>query len=324
MVTHFPVVHARENWSGFFENLLGVIPAMHRPDMVSSDPSHPTEAARRETAARLIAGADHISTSPPLAFQILNFGRKGTAPLDGLINLVRLDPELTAQILRVCNSAEVRGNKVSSLQEATLRLGTTAIASRAMTLTLGRMLDVPRTAYCPDPNSLWRHSVQTGLVARRLAPACRFAPDGEAAFTAGLLHDLGKMVINCGATEEVDRIVAMRREKQLASADAELEVLGADHAEIGGLILERWNLPEPVVNGVRYHHTPDFDGTGMARLVHVAEACSKVTTAEDSWSRFDGAIHPFVLDELGLTITQIEECWQGVIRYTKVVEAYLG
>lgn len=292
--------------------------------VTSTDPSHPARALRRATAERLIAETDQISASPPLAFQILSFSRKGSMPIEGLVNLVRLDPDLTAQILRSCNSAEIRGHGVSSLKEAALRLGATTIAAQAMSLTLGRMLDVPLTTYCPDPNALWRHSVRAGYIARRLAPACRVPLDDEAAFTAGLLHDLGKMVINSGALEELDRISLLRREKEFSSADAEMEVLGADHAEIGGLILERWNLPEPVVAGVRYHHTPDFDHFGMANLIHVAEACSKVTKATDSWDRFDEAVRPFVLDELGLGIAQVKDCWEGVIRYTRVMEGYLG
>lgn len=290
----------------------------------STDPSRPALESRRITAERLIAETDQISPSPPLAFQILNFANKGSIPVDGLVNLVRLDPELTAQILRACNSAVFRGNGVSSLQEAALRLGAHAIAAQAMSLTLGRLLDTPLTTYCPDPSALWRHSVYTGHIARRLAPLCRVRLEGEAAFTAGLLHDLGKMVINSGAIEELDRISLLRRQRELSSADAELEVLGADHAEIGGLILERWNLPEPVVAGVRYHHSPDFDDSGMANLIHVAEACSKVTKAPDSWARFEGAIRPFVLDRLGLVLGQIQECREWVIRYTRVVEGYLS
>ncbi|MGB8167595.1 MAG: HDOD domain-containing protein [Chthoniobacteraceae bacterium] len=291
---------------------------------ISIEPASTAPAGRRATAERLIARTEHISVSPPVAFQIFSLVRNGVFPSDALIDLVRLDPDLTAQLLRLCNSAELRGNGVSSLKEAALRLGNGVIAAKAMSLAVGRLVAVPLTAYCPDPNALWRHSVQTALAARYLAPHCEGGLNPETAFTAGLLHDLGKLVINAGAPDELNQIVAMRKEKHLPYADAELEVLGADHAEIGGLILERWNLPAQIVDGVRYHHAPDFDRSGMANLIHVAEACSKVTEDPESWGEFNRVVHPFVLDTLKLSQERVKECWEAVILDTRVLEAYLG
>jgi len=281
-------------------------------------------AGRNATAERLIKYTKHISVSPPVAFQIFALVRTGSFPSDALVDLVRLDPDLTAQLLRLCNSADFRGKGVSSLKEAAVRLGTGVIAAKAMSLTLGRLTAVPRTPYCPDPNAFWRHSVQTALVARFLAPFCDGGLNPETAFTAGLLHDLGKLVINCGAPDELKQIVAVRLEKHLPYADAELEVLGADHAEIGGCILERWNLPEQIVAGVRYHHSPDFDRSGMANLIHVAEACSKITADPESWKEFDRVVRPFVLDHLKISRERVEDCWQAVIEDTRIIEAYLG
>ncbi len=289
-----------------------------------SDDSPFDVAGRRSIAERLIADAGHISASPPVAFQIASLIRDRMVSTEDLVDLVRLDPDLTVKLLRMCNSAVFRGNNVSSLHEAAVRLGSHNIATRAMFVTVGRLMDVPQTAYCPDPNVLWRHSLQTALAARYLSPFCGQSYNMDTVFTAGLLHDLGKLVINSGARNELSQIIVLREEEKMIDADAELEVLGADHAEIGATILERWNLSADIVAGVRFHHAPDCELSGIANLIHVANACSKVTGERESWEEFENTVHPFVLERLKIDLDDVKTCWATVVYDTDQIEEYFS
>ena len=279
---------------------------------------------RRRTAEMLIDRTELLSIAPPVAFQVFMLTRGPDYTCEALVDLVKLDPNLTAQILRLCNSVIFRGHGVSSLREAVLRIGNGTIAEMALSLTVGKMLAVRKTAYCPDPNGVWRHSVQCALACRYLSTHCAEAPwTPDLAFTAGLLHDIGKMVINSAPVADNARVVTLMEENGMTMADAELEALGADHAEIGGLILERWNLPEEISRGIRYHHTPEFDRLGLANLIHLGNECAKVTAGSKAWDDFEAAINPYALQQLRLSIPKVKACWADVLHDVEAIEKFM-
>ncbi|MCE9610998.1 MAG: HDOD domain-containing protein [Chthoniobacter sp.] len=284
----------------------------------------PTFEQRRSIAEALVDSTQSITVAPPVAFQVFMLTRGPDYTCEALVDLVSLDPALTAAILRLCNSVIFRGRGVSSLREAVLRIGNGVIAEKAMSITVGRLLAVRKTDYCPDPNAVWRHSVQTALACRYLSSYCegvRWDPD--LTFTAGLLHDIGKMVINSAPLADTTRILQLSEERHIERADAELEVLGADHAEIGGLILERWALPQEISQGVRFHHSPEFDGPGLANLVHVANQCAKINAGSKSWDEFRESLHPYSLDQLKLSLPAVEACWTDVLHDMDAIESFM-
>jgi len=279
---------------------------------------------RHHIAEMLVNRTESLSVAPPVAFQVFMLTQGPNYTCEALVDLVRLDPNLTAQILRVCNSVIFRGQGVSSLQEAVLRIGNGALAEMAMSLTLGKLLAVRRTAYCPEPNALWKHSVQCALACRYLGKYCEgilWTPD--VAFTAGLLHDIGKMVINSAPPEDTARILALMEETGRTMADAELEAIGADHAEIGGLILERWRLPEEIARAVRFHHAPEFDRSGLATLVHVGDECAKIAPGPEAWDDFASALSPFALQHLRLSLPRVKACWDEVMTDVDAIDRFM-
>ncbi len=290
------------------------------PEIIAQDT---TTDRRLATAEALIQRTQSLSVAPPVAFQLFMLTRGPDYTCEALVDLVSLDPDLTAQILRLCNSVYFRGRGVSSLREAVLRIGNGAIAEKAMSLTVGRMLSARKTTYCPDPNALWRHSVQTALACRYLNRHCESVHwDPDLTFTAGLLHDIGKMVINAAPIAETARIVKLMAEG-LSRADAEIEVLGADHAEIGGLILDRWNVPAQIAQAVRFHHTPEFDRLGLANLIHVANACAKVHAGSKAWNDFESALQPYVLEQLRLSLPRVKACWAEALHDMDAIESFM-
>ena len=270
---------------------------------------------RLAAARELMDSTKSVSVSPPVAFQLLALIRDPNCSSEAVIRLVELDPDLTAQLLRLVNSVEFHGHGAGSLNEAVVRLGTEAIAAKAMSVTMRRLLTVRRTAYCPDPIALWRHSLECALACKHLSKACAGAPwDANIAFTCGLLHDIGKIVINAAPPEALEVIADVMREEGMHGADAELAVLGADHAEIGGLMLDVWKLPSQLATAVRFHHAPEFDSSGLAILLHISNCCAKVRGHSHGWKEFEESLHPYAMEQLRLPLSEIEECWGQVLQ----------
>jgi putative nucleotidyltransferase with HDIG domain len=118
----------------------------------------------------------------------------------------------------------------------------------------------------------WQHSVLTAVAAKRIADDLGIIKSGEA-FTAGLLHDLGISVIQRYFNPEFAKISKMVREGQATYIQAEEKILGITHAEVGKYLLERWNLPQSLGDGVLYHHKPSAatENNILASIVHLAD-----------------------------------------------------
>lgn len=282
-------------------------------------------AERQAIAKQMMAQTECISASPPVAFQIFNLVRHPDYSTDALVKLIQLDPELTAQILRLVNSVQLRGGGIASMDEAVMRLGAWEVTNTALSVTLGRLVSMKKTGYCPDPEALWRHCVGCALACRHLRKMTRNVhADGDLVFTSGLLHDIGKIVINNSPEESVEVIVEVMNEEGISAADAELAVFGCDHAEMGGLILEQWNLPADLTNAVRFHHTPEFGTSSLATLVHVGNCCAKVHATSRGWDEFEESLQPHALERLGLTRWKIEEVWGDVLQSMDDIEKFVG
>jgi len=260
-----------------------------------SEATLPTAAERRANAQSRVDEDECIPAAPPVAVQIHNLTRQFYYSNEAFLRLIEIEPELTAQLLRLVNSVAIGGSAIGSLDTAIIRLGANEIARIAMSLTLGRLMAIRPTSYVRRPEMLWRHCVRTALACRFLHPICRrLYADADLAFTAGLLHDIGKIVLNQAPPDALEVIGEVMLEERINATDAEVAIFGSDHAEIGGLILERWKLPSALTNAVRLHHAPEFDDSGLATLVHVGNCCAKVHAGSNGWIDFRKSLLPLL------------------------------
>jgi len=132
------------------------------------------------------------------------------------------------------------------------------------------MLGKPIPGYDLPAGELWRHSIAVSVSAEGLAKEINL-PQAEEAFTAGLVHDLGKQVLGMLVKEKTSKIEEVLS-KGVSFVEAERKVLGTDHAEIGALILKKWNFPEEMIRVVRWHHEPDRSEVKeeLVDIVHIA------------------------------------------------------
>jgi HD-like signal output (HDOD) protein len=183
-----------------------------------------------------------------LAFREVNYG--------DLAELVEKDALLCAHILRTVNSAAyARAKTITSVAQAMSLLGTTTLRRSALGFALGNLF--PRSKAAPGWSRMRfnLHSGATGILTEAIVEALPVEKK-EGAFVAGMLHDLGRLLIAVGLPERYETISAMNQVTEKPVFECERELIFVDHAELSGLALKQWGLPEVVYQSVAYHHMP--------------------------------------------------------------------
>jgi putative nucleotidyltransferase with HDIG domain len=173
-----------------------------------------------------------------------------------VVRVLKQDSVLTAKLLRACNSPALGLKKgVASVDQAVLILGHNEVSQMVTALAFGGCLAMPLRAYGLAADDLWRHSLLAATAAQIVVTGgLDFEVDSSVAFTVGLLHDIGKLITNEFLTRQSS--LALRRQitQGRSLVEAERDVLGTDHCEVGAALLYIWRLPDPIVEAVGLHH----------------------------------------------------------------------
>jgi HD-like signal output (HDOD) protein len=212
---------------------------------------------RDESLRRLVSRMDRLPSIPSLYVQIVDKLRDPDMGVEEIAEIVAQDMGMTAQILKLVNSAFFGlGRQISSPAEAVSYLGMDTIKALVLSLhAFSQFTGTKLGAFSID--ALWAHSQQTAGLAKEIArieDADRKLMDE--AFVAGLLHDTGKLVLASNFPVEYDHVLQSARAGSLALLAAEEHSFGANHAEVGGYLLGLWGLPVPVVEAIALHHQP--------------------------------------------------------------------
>jgi len=223
------------------------------------------------TLQDLVAAAPNISARPDSVSALMDIIDDPMVDADKLMPIIERDPGLTAGLLKLCNSSLYNLKRIiCTPREALVMVGNIAFARLCFTLSLEPMLHRKLPGYQLDLDTLWHHSLSTAYGASFLVGVAGLPEQRDRAFTAGLLHDIGKLVLDQALAQGLPLTDAE------LSTDAERRRTGHDHAEAGAALLENWNLPEPLVTAVRWHHDPDNAGE-FRRLAWAVGTADKVS-----------------------------------------------
>lgn len=196
-----------------------------------------------------------------------------------LDSLIRVDQGISAGILKLANSSFYsRGNKITSLQNAISLLGFKLIRSMVVLLTTKSLFEIGK--YEKFRTHVYRHSVVTAIIAKALASSLGYNHLQEEAFVAGLLHDIGKVILNvCDRTKFIETL-NLCLEGGLSSRQAEMQVFGIDHVQVGMAAAEAWKLPDLLVYTISCHEqntldTPKSDAEKIALIIRYADLVAK-------------------------------------------------
>jgi putative nucleotidyltransferase with HDIG domain len=215
-----------------------------------------------------------VPSLPAVVCQLQEYLDDPEVNFSQLARLIECDPGLTANVLQLANSAYFgwQGG-IGSVRDAISRLGTRRIFQMVLCMSVAPLVRRPIRGYDLNADQLWEHSVAVAICAEKIAanrrPTCQ-----PHAFTAGLLHDIGKVLLGTFVEVDDEPIKELVQLDHMTFNEAERMVLGVDHAEVGAHLLERWNLPGEATMSARWHHEPGCvkdDFQNMVDLVHVAD-----------------------------------------------------
>lgn len=224
----------------------------------------------------LVGKMRSLPSFPALYLEILREIEAPNCSIENVADLVSKDPAIAAKILRVANSAAVGlGERVTNLTDAVQQLGLTTVRSLVLSAQVygnfapGRLKDF-------SADQLWNHLMKCADLARTIMRRDRAeVADAEDAFTAGMLHDMGKLMLADGMPAEFAQSMELAARENLSQVEAERAVMGADHAGLAAYLFGLWGLPASIVEAVAFHHSPeqsDLKQPSALTAVHVASA----------------------------------------------------
>jgi putative nucleotidyltransferase with HDIG domain len=268
------------------------------------------------TIDQLLDKVEILPPSPALLNKLIVSINDVDANFDEVVNLVEMDPGLTAKLLQICNSAFFGPPEPI----VTIRVAVNEVGYQAIYL-LVAMIKGTETfkiaAANNEASQIWRHSVLTAYATRFIAEATQ--GDSGAAFTAGLLHDIGKVVFLKGNPEHYRIILKRAIEARTSPFDFEIASHGFSHADVGAALLQRWELPAPLVNGVTFHH--NFMNAGRSQTDAARIYLGNAMVHRDEYDpQTTGLASGTALEILKLTPECYQDCARQVTENMPLVE----
>lgn len=231
---------------------------------------------QRPELAALVTQLGALPSPPGIYVELLKELRREEPSLTRAGEIVARDPALSAKVLQLVNSAYFGlFGKVTSLDRAIALLGFNTLKAVVLSVQAFAMADGVSLS-CLDVSSLFDHSFAVARNAQQISLAIGFHGSTDAAFTAGLLHDIGKVILATRFPDRVRLIAPLLAEGGHFGLQAEVEALsGSNHAEVGAYLLALWGLPDAVVDAVAQHHAPTAIGSCLDSVVYLADAFAR-------------------------------------------------
>lgn len=207
-----------------------------------------------EIGSRILDDVKTLPTFPENILELRSLCRDANATIESLSDKISLDPSLTADVLRLSNSAGfITGKRINKISEAIMIIGMKNLESLLVASASRKILDKRYRKF----EQVWEHCNKTAYYARRIALENGCGKIADTVFIAGLLHDIGKIVLLSTDLPLVEQISDIVRNRKIRTTTILEEIyIGMSHSTIGSLIADKWNFPEELVESIRYHHAP--------------------------------------------------------------------
>ena len=267
------------------------------------------------TLAKLLIKVRELPPLPQSVAQILELTGSAESSAKELAGVFERDPKLTVSTLKLANSSFYGfSRKISTISHAIVCLGLDTVKNIASTSSTQDMLNNEIPAYALEKGMLCQHSIGSAVCARIIAKRIGFK-ESEEAYIAGLLLDIGKIILSDFAEEQFIQIIKRSKSKRVPFDRAEQEVLGFDHSQIGGRMIKRWNLPPILVDAVQYHHRPE-EANRHREITYIVHLADSISCMLGIGLGCDGLMYVFeenTLDVLGLQREDIESIMSELV-----------
>ena len=231
------------------------------------------------TIASIVEEIDHLNPVSDVAGKVMTLLDDPDCGMSDLSDIIRHEPALTANLLKLANSAYFGlPGKINDAKQAVVYLGMTQVVDMVLLLSCANSFNGSHDGYGLNPGELWKSAVSAGIMASDLAEI-KGLRQHSICFTGALMRDIGKVILNQHVKSEIEQIHNRVKTQAITFKEAERQVLGLDHAQVGAMAAEKWHFPLPLQCIIRYYHTPlEANGCFLeASIVYLADTmCRKM------------------------------------------------
>ncbi len=266
---------------------------------------------------------NNIPSLPVVVTDVISNLDSHTVDFDVLQQTIAQDPVITARLLAVANSSFYGlSGKVLGIKDACLVLGINTI--RSIVITIGVIQHLERNAGGNlNHKAFWRHSLGVGITARVLAK--QVGLDAEIAFTVGVLHDIGVLVLDSRFSDEYAEVLRYCDENSCQRYEAEEKILGFEHSLVGAGLAEQWRLPKIIVSSIANHHISHLTlSSPVVDLISIADVVSKNIEIKVEGDEFISELDCGAMERIGLDVLMIDGCRDEIERSISSFDVLLG
>lgn len=273
----------------------------------------------------LLAHTTTLKPLSPTATKLARIVGDENSTIKDAVSVIAYDQAATANVLRLANSAMSASSRhIETVHQAVIRLGTARILEHIIGYHVKESLCAELPVYGYEENELWHHSV-CAACASELLNGFTNARISGLSFTAALLHDIGKLIISRGVDpDDIRRIMAHADNTPCAWADAEREILGFSHADLGARLCEQWQLPDRIVYAIRTHHDGAYTGDVITDSVRIANITAKCVGVGLGREGMQVTIEADCAQRLDMHKEQFEKlCADTAYKYTQIISSFV-
>ena len=266
---------------------------------------------------------NNIPSLPDVVTDVISNLDSHTVDFDVLEQTIAQDPVITARLLAVANSSFYGlSGKVLGIKEACLVLGVNTIRSIVIAIGVIQNLERNETGSL-NHKAFWCHSLGVALTARILAK--HVGLDAEIAFTVGVLHDIGVLVLDSRFSHEYAEVIRYIDDNNCQRYEAEEKILGFEHSLVGAGLAEHWRLPKIIVSSIANHHMSNLTlSSPVVDLISIADVICKNIETKVEGGEFISELDHRAMERIGLDVLMIDGCRDEVERSMSSFDVLLG
>ena len=275
---------------------------------------------------RIVTNVLKVAALPAVALKFSEAIKNPLTSNQELASIVAEDSALAAKVLMIANSALFNfPSKIDTISKAITIIGHKQLSEIILSCSVVAMFkDIPQDVI--DMDQFWRHSISVATTSRILA-ASRREQNIEKFFTAGLLHDIGKLVMFVEIPDYMNQVIETCSKQKKLMHKTEQEIMGFDHAKLGAKLLKKWKLPDEIVSAVYYHHAPSISTGDVVNssVIHIADIITHTLQLGASGEKYVPTLNEKAWDALGVSVDMMSAVLEQLnVQYQEAVKYILG
>ncbi len=278
----------------------------------------------KERLDSIISNLDQLPSIPDVVGKVINMVNDPNVDFKSVAQEISRDQAITTNLLKLCNSAYFsKGKEITSLDRAIVTLGIKEVKDAIMVVATKAVLNRAILGYDLAKGMLWEHDLAVAVLAKNIAMMKKDRANADIAFTGGIIHDVGKTVLAIFVQNVFKDILARVESGGVSFQQAEREIMGYDHQEVGERILAKWKFPEVLKYIVRYHHEPEQAPKEARKIVSYVHVANSICLMAGIGIGSDGLYHELserAITLLGVTDEELNQLYSDVPEVLKHVQ----